>query len=397
MYVEDYEFITSGIGELFERKIIIYGAKNYGKKIEKQLEDANIEISCFCDRNKDQSMITKYPIIDLVDLKQETQKTACLIIVASVRFCDEIIEELQENEIDTYVITWYGLQCGIELNIEDERFPEKFRKDMNEKRCLQLELNRYIGKQPHFLNLLHVLWNPVLVYQPGKVGSTTMYTTLVHKGIEVIDLHWIVTNTLKGTPMEDVIDRNIAYLRKKLGENRKQTLKIITLVRDPVSWSVAFFMNGFYPDRIETSTNSELKKSAEEYVMARLKNNQEFAWFDSELKELTGVDIFSHPFDKERGYAWIKTGNVEILVMKMEKMNENEKIVGEFVEWPDLKYENANIGEEKCSKYIYRELKNQFSLQADWLRSYYMSNEKFLHFYSESEMEAFCDRWGTKE
>lgn len=153
-------------------------------------------------------------------------------------------------------------------------------------------------------------------------------------------------------------------------------------------------MQYFYADKVIVPTSSDLKKSAKEYVMTQLDSDVEFMWFDKELKELTGTDIFAYPFDKEKGYAWIKEGNVEILVLKMEQMDKNEEIVGKFVELQDLKYVNSNIGEGKYSKYIYQELKKQFSLQTDWLRAYYMGNERFLHFYSETEIDSFCNRWG---
>lgn len=217
MYVKDYDFVTRGIDELFKRKIIIYGAKTLGAKIAQQLEDANIEIGCFCDRDKNQNLREGYTVIDIDDLKSEVQKADCLIIVASERYCDEIIEELQEKEIDSYVCTWYGFQIGVELNIEDERFPAGFREDVSEKRDLRIELNELYSYQIGWFNELHRQWYPILVYQPGKVGSSTIFTTLAKKGMEVAFLHHMVSNYLIDTVMEEPMERNIAYFRKKFG------------------------------------------------------------------------------------------------------------------------------------------------------------------------------------
>lgn len=118
--------------------------------------------------------------------------------------------------------------------------------------------------------------------------------------------------------------------------------------------------------------------------------------FDKELKDLTGIDIFDYPFDKEKGYTWIKKENVEILVLKTEKMNENEDIVAQFVEKPGLKYVNARIGEGKFSKYIYRELKQKFCVSADVLEKQYSNNPQVDHFYSEEEKAEFRQKWKNK-
>ena len=46
------------------------------------------------------------------------------------------------------------------------------------------------------------------------------------------------------------------------------------------------------------------------------------------MKEVFGIDVFAYPFDAEKGYTLIKEGNIELLLMKMEKLSELENVIG---------------------------------------------------------------------
>lgn len=397
MYVKDYDFITSGIDELFEREIVIYGAKMLGRKMALRLEEADLKISCFCDRNKNLNSYMGYAVITIDELRDKTQKKPCMVIVASMRYCNEIIADLKKKEIAGYVCTWYGLQLGMELNIEDERFPVEFRRSVRERKNLYYSLKSTFNYQCNSFEELHRHPDALLVYQPAKVGSYTIFSTLLKEEIEAVHVHSIAENYCIGTAIEGMVNRQISYFKKKYaGGGKNQKLKIITLVREPVARALSCFMQDFREDLILVPVSSDLKKCAKEYVMQQLDDDYEFKWFDTELKELTGIDIYDYPFDKEKGYVWIKEENVEILALKMEKMDENENIVGEFAGRPDLKYVNANIGDDKHYQYIYQELKHHFSIRPEILRSYYDKNEGFRHFYSEDEIEAFCSRWASR-
>lgn len=155
-------------------------------------------------------------------------------------------------------------------------------------------------------------------------------------------------------------------------------------------------MQGFSNDvYISYHFDSEcsLAAKASEYIVEYLDNNDEFAWFDLELKEATGIDIYQYPFDKENGYAWIKEGNIEILVLTLEKLNENVEVLGEFVGKPGIKLQNANVGDDKQYKYIYEGLKKDIRIPVRVMESQYKNNPQLDHFYTEEEKERFLQEW----
>ena len=53
MYIKDYDFVMKNIGALFDKEIVMYGAKAMGKILARLLEDAHVGVDCFCDRDAD--------------------------------------------------------------------------------------------------------------------------------------------------------------------------------------------------------------------------------------------------------------------------------------------------------------------------------------------------------
>lgn len=387
MQVKDYEFIYD-INVLFEKKIIIYGAGKYGRKMLDLIHKISLEVDCFCDKNIDREQDFYYPVISLDELKDKTDKEDCFIVIASWDYCDEILLDLQQKNINAYVCTWYGLKTGIELHIDDLRFPAEFRTDFNFRKKLWFQnYNAY-----HDLDiLLQLNLNPhaIFVYQPAKVGSTTVKQTLIHENIDAVGSHSLmrVTNV-------ELVDQASAYIAGRLKEDG---VKIITLVREPVARALSYFMNGFTAWYISDVCKSfDIRTEAAAWISNILNENEEFAWFDKEIKELTGIDIFQYPFDKENGYTWIKEGNIEILVLKLEKLNENAQVIQNFVgRKQKITLTNYNIGNAKPYKYIYDSLKKDIKIPAQVIKNQYVNNIWVDHFYTAEEKEAFWAKWNS--
>ncbi len=125
--------------------------------------------------------------------------------------------------------------------------------------------------------------------------------------------------------------------------------------------------------------------------------NAEFEWFDWEMKEVFGIDVFAYTFDAEKGYTLIKEGNIELLLMKMEKLSELENVIGEFLGIEQFKIENRNVLGEKPYRFAMKAYKERFSLTEERLSEIYFKNEKVRHFYSETERKAFYDKWKRNE
>lgn len=385
MQIRDYEFIHN-IEVLFEKKIIIYGAGEYGKRSAQLLEDAGVGFDCFCDKDESNKSCLNHLIVTLEELQEKVKKEECMIIISSTTYCEEMIEELEERGIVAYVCTWYALQAGIELHIKDKRFPAEYQKKYLQRK--NLFVNSFPG-YVRFMRFMELCKKPhaILIYQPAKVGSNTIFQTLEKAKIETVRLHEIVART-----EIEMLDNMYGCLSR---EYETERVKIITLVREPIGRALSGFMQCFHSAFVLKfeDVNQTLEEQASKLVIDLLDTNDEFLWFDKEIKRVTGVDIYSYPFDEEAGYTWIKKDNIEILVLKLEKLRENVAVLGEFVGKPDIKLVNGNVGSEKHYKYIYEELKKRIKIPARLLDSQYKNNWQMDHFYTEEEKEEFRKKW----
>lgn len=385
MYVKDYDFICD-ISKLFETNIIIYGAGFQGKKTAELLDEIKVEYDCFCDRNSGIGEYLGHPVITAEELKKKTESEECFIIIGSIDYCTEIAEELQRKEIKAYVCSWYGIRTGIEMHITDERLPKDFKDFFTLKKEIWIRSMEPRGnlraRQREFCSNS----DSVLIYQPGKVGSRTIFATLNKAKINVLHLHTMYDKSI-GSDAE--LPRLISQMR-----NWGKQVRMIVGVRDPIARSLATFMQMFTHDYL---SDYNLSRSIEENAWAKMESQLEkdwlfSRWFDNELNKVTGIDVYEYPFDKERGYTWIKERGIEILLYKMEQMNEIVDVLGEFVGSPGLVLVNKNVGKEKQYRYIYEELKNRIKIPVEVIEQQYQS-PKFLHFYTEEEKERFMRLW----
>ena len=392
MKIRDYEIIHN-IDILFEKTLIIYGMGHLGKRIVQQLEELSINVEYFCDSNPDIYNDTGATRVTIDELKDITSLKECMIIIGTQTYQDEIIELLDKTEIQAYVCTWYGIQAGIELNLlNNKRFMNVkdkllFRKEqIHQSFWLQYLFKIFydLEKYPH------AIW----IYQPGKVGSSSIRKTLINYNKKVVHFHWIKSNVVAEmhlAEIENLFKNQVVRVESAL--KNKRTTKIITLVRDPLARELSEFMQRFMTEYVNLNIRNNIKDSAREFIEKRLIENDEYMWFDRELKELTGIDVYAYPFNKEKGYAWIRKDNVEILILKMEQMNENSEVIGEFIGVSNLIIEKDNIGSQKHYKYIYEELKNELRISRNVVYKTYMENSRMDHFYTLSEKQKFLHKW----
>lgn len=253
--------------------------------------------------------------------------------------------------------------------------------------------------------------SPLLVYQMGKVGSSTVEKSLKESGVNdpVYHLHFLSANGIDGAlKYYDTLDMGIPVhlqrsmcLRSKLHEMGKANWRIITLVREPISREVSNIyqnLNDTHPELIselgefDTSTVSKI-------VYDKLNNFNEaddFAcnWFDNEFKQALEIDVYTSPFDRDKGYSIIKHNNVSVLIFRIEDMNCNfDKAINMFIGGDKyVSMKKANIGNSKGYSASYKDTVKDIKLPRELCEKIYDS--KYVrHFYSEEMIEQFIKKW----
>ena len=241
---------------------------------------------------------------------------------------------------------------------------------------------------------------PIIIITPGKVGSSSVWSTLKKEtNNAVYHIHQLSKEGVEGG-----ISRNLNSARKSrplhliIAKQLRKRLKrydgdmyIITLVREPISRVVSsFFQNTeLYKNEVE---NKKLKIDIEEskkIVTTMLQNNicgEVEQWFDKEIKENFGIDVFAQNFDELNKYVITHNGRYHHLLLKMEDLNKVfPRAIKDFLNLDsELELHNTNIGQSKHYAEAYNEVKNMIKLDSNELE-HIVNSKYFQHFYKDQE------------
>ncbi|MDE6054178.1 MAG: hypothetical protein K2G55_10535 [Lachnospiraceae bacterium] len=424
--IRDME-LTNRFSELYEKPVYLYGAGYVGKIALRIFNEFGIKPIAFGDSNS----ALKGSIIEDISVKSldellniASEKEIIIVITTMSERYESIVSILQNNKMQCeQMYTFTGFLYAAYFNLD--RYGESNK--------LQILKNAWINNQVLIRNQVQakidiyklLLQNPddktpVIVYQPGKVGSNTVHYSLVKCGVKAIHSH--------GIEYPSIFSRNPA-MKQGLIECIKSVkkVKMITLVREPISKDIGHFfqkidfelpdagwiIKGLLAKSFQQSflnylsivspfdfTEHGQKQEFEKKLICHIDtigqrnvNGALWGWFDEELKNNLGIDILKEKFDAERGYSIINHDNIELLVIKLEKLNGLEGVIGDFIGNQQFKILNDNVAETKSYKYIYRQFQEEVVLPREYVNFYYNDNPYTNHFYSADERAAYYEKW----
>jgi hypothetical protein len=272
---------------------------------------------------------------------------------------------------------------------------------------------------------------PILVYQMGKVGSSSIRNTMLLLGLHPV-LHLHTFSPLREKSVDDVhvepelvptVAREIeharsvfdqmggwARLRLVLHEHTNERrlarrllrpgapLKIITSVREPIAANVSMFFqllkwytHGSYR-RDRFSTDELIRLFFDRYSCGR-----PLIWFDEEMKYNTGIDVYRNPFPSDRGALAFHEGNTDILVLKTETEDVlKEQALSRFLCVDRIRLAKSNVAADKAYAAQYAEFKQKIRFPEEFFRAMYESKYA-RHFYDASELQHYSKQWHRSE
>lgn len=362
------------------KKVILFGGGIDGIMTFKLLQYFNIEVFAFCDNNKSlqNSKIQYINVISPYELSTMNKKNI-LVIICSTLYENEIAKQLELYGINFYLTQGdcqltllYKKMCSMKNNNKEFK---------NIKNLNASEFNNYFLLEYGVSQLLYICL-------PAKTADNTLLNTLDKNKISYCQM-WHEPNKFN----------------KNLIVNSSENVKVITAVREPISYSFSLLyqtLEGVYHifeplyllygdnipnDGIDmqllydkwTSTNSD------EYDLAKITD------FFPNFKENI-LDIFKYPFDKDNGYTVIKEGNLEIFIYQLEKLNDLVPELAEFVGGSFTTLENSNLADGKWYSESYNQAKKEMQIPKEYFDECF-NLEYVKHCYSESDIENFKARW----
>ncbi len=250
--------------------------------------------------------------------------------------------------------------------------------------------------------------NFVLVYQMGKVGSSTIEHTLGERHIPSYHIHTFddheefhMYHNKKDVSKFFDFKRRLLYRlilnqRKRILQEREQ-IKIITLVRDPIATVLSRFFQDLHLQFIEGKKNNAIHLDIEvtykhlEDCFDKHINLDYFAnWFDNELKRNFHIDVMQENLDNRQPFFTLSNEKANVILIKCEQLNYLDKPIGEFLNLNDFVLQNSNEAKNKWYSNIYQYFKHHY----DFSKLFYMYDLPiYRHVYSEQEREAFKAKW----
>lgn len=272
----------------------------------------------------------------------------------------------------------------------------------------------------HYHNFLHGLNSgdreKVIVYQMGKVGSSTVVRSLQDLNMQVYHIHGLTDFNIERTenicrqrfPQLRRIHEHILesqYLKKELDKGLKgdNKWKVVTLVREPISRNISSFFE-ILDMALGYDYNSKLKEMSVEDIAQELtelfvqkhdeyENDRCLTWFDFELKPALDIDVYKRDFPKSQGYEMYESESADLLLIRLEDLNKcASEAFKKFLGIDNFQLVGDNIGEKKSYHNIYRKFLDSIVLPESYVDKMY-SSKYMRHFYSEEEIEALKLKW----
>lgn len=356
-------------------KVIAWGASSAGAKLKEKLSFFNIEIDYWYDNNKSKwgTLYLGKPVISLEELKKLNEQEEILVQITS-SYEDEIKIQLEELSINNYI---GKTEANFILDLMRNRRKVKdwsiFRKEYLRARSE--------AEKAAFLKYMvgnNISDELLIACMPMKTGDYTIVGTLNANNCPIYNINH--------TPQ--VFDRKMIEL---MGISK---VKIITAVRDPIAKSISKMYNFFgnLPSMcwLYDITCTDMQLIYDKHCFEYQKDAETFFHlFGTHI-----VNILDFPFDKEKGYNIIQTGNIEIFIYQLEKLNTIAPNLFEWVGCPNAELINDNIGEEQWYSESYKLAKQSLKFSKDFM-DYCYESEYVKHFYSDEDINKFKQKWSS--
>lgn len=250
---------------------------------------------------------------------------------------------------------------------------------------------------------------PILIYQVGKVGSTTVYSSLQEAGIDnaVYHVHFLSergvaeaerAHTDAGWPELPGHLADSRLIRDDMRRFGRVRWKVITLVREHIAFEVSrLFQSPEFFRRDVVDRDGEVSVEAAQCELERALTQHDerhcyyCQWFATEFPSALGLDLLAQPFDPARGFAVYRAPRADVLVMRLESLDDVfESAMVEFLQQSDVPLVKHN--ERSGTHAAYDRVKRELRLSPAAARAIHRCPVS-QRFYSAEERESFVQRW----
>jgi hypothetical protein len=251
---------------------------------------------------------------------------------------------------------------------------------------------------------------PVIVYQMGRVGSTSMYRALARLDLDVPVFHahalkYLEANGQARAPVDPRAGLHLPpqerVIRPLLDQNVWKRWNLVSLIRTPIPRAISSYFHELWQGHIIPNFKERFARneiSSRELAADFVENYQGLApdeWFDREVRDVFGIDVYASPFAKERGYQVYEDSRARLVVMRLEDLDRiAAPAMREFLHIPQLALVPVNRGETTAYGELYKEFLSTLGLPDAYIEK--ANNTRYArHFYTQEELAQSVARWAA--
>ncbi|MGR9052254.1 MAG: putative capsular polysaccharide synthesis family protein [Gammaproteobacteria bacterium] len=253
----------------------------------------------------------------------------------------------------------------------------------------------------------------ILVHQMGRAASMTVTNTIrtMHLQDPVYHTHWLNAQSVKERVARvnswknngaGPLNVRVAELLSPEIHNRLQDRKwkIISIVREPVARNVsAFFLDieRFFDNFFDRYEKNEITlEEMKEVFINEFPHDMPLNWFEVEMEEPFGVDVFSQEYNDQKGYMVFDKKNVSVLVIKLERLESCYKhAFRDFFGKEPYELVNTHVTDADKNYGMYKDFLREVELPESYLDRMY-DCAYVRHFFTEEEIQGFRNKWTHK-
>jgi hypothetical protein len=256
---------------------------------------------------------------------------------------------------------------------------------------------------------------PLLVYQMGKVGSSSVYQALLplRNSYSLYHVHTLdealINSGLQAYKqtfgvrhiVPDHLMASRHLLRDLAAGQPRGRWKVLSMVRDPVARNISSFFQDlelqhpefhFAQKRASLGTQ-QLVDELIELFLNHHDHTEPLEWCDRELLNILGLDVYAIPFPHERGWQVYENPLADLLLLRLEDLSTAiPQATPSFLAGLQVSVPVANAAADKRYGELYKEFKKKLHLPDSYLKAMYESRFS-THFYTANECAAFYKYW----
>lgn len=260
-------------------------------------------------------------------------------------------------------------------------------------------------------NSLKKQQSPILIYTSPKTGSSTVKTSLqsLYPNVPIYKVHYLSSRNIaisankyrkENNANPPVIMRS-KIIGQEIEANPDLNWRIICLTREPFGRAISALFQIIerrYPEFIDEN-GDVIIDDAIALLTAELNNfdresNRICQWFDEELKQVFGIDVYEYPFDYEKGFTIINKDNIQVLVIRLENLSNcfAEAVSNLLDSSQDIQLINRNLSKNKRHFSAYKTCKQKIVLPETVCQK--ICDSRYVkHFYSEDERKQLIEKY----